>query len=219
MSSSSRAYSSTVASRGHALIGVGIAVVVAAALVARGSGVWIAAAAAAVVVATSVFVSTVRLAVGTDTVVIGWGPLSWPRRTVPVAAIVDAEVEQLSAAQVAGVGLPWRWRTSRMTVSPGPTLVLHLTTGECIRISTPRPDQAVRLIRSGAISSKVSRPGPSSAPDDHEEAAMTDETEVPRPWFGPKRVGYGIRPQTWQGWLVVLVPATLVVVLLVVLGH
>jgi len=22
-----------------------------------------------------------------------------------------------------------------------------------------------------------------------------------RPWFGPKRFGYGYRPQTWQGWL------------------
>jgi hypothetical protein len=26
-----------------------------------------------------------------------------------------------------------------------------------------------------------------------------------RPWFGPKRIGYGIRPQTWQGWLIVAV--------------
>jgi hypothetical protein len=23
-------------------------------------------------------------------------------------------------------------------------------------------------------------------------------------WFGPKRFGFGIHPQTWQGWLVVL---------------
>ena len=22
-------------------------------------------------------------------------------------------------------------------------------------------------------------------------------------WFGPKRIGWGIRPQTWQGWLIV----------------
>jgi hypothetical protein len=28
-----------------------------------------------------------------------------------------------------------------------------------------------------------------------------------RPWFGPKRIGWGIRPQTWQGWLVTLVLA------------
>ena len=26
-----------------------------------------------------------------------------------------------------------------------------------------------------------------------------------RPWFGPKRVGWGIRPQTWQGWLITAV--------------
>lgn len=23
-----------------------------------------------------------------------------------------------------------------------------------------------------------------------------------RPWFGPKRIGWGYRPQTWQGWAV-----------------
>ncbi|MHB1596272.1 MAG: hypothetical protein ACYCU3_19100 [Streptosporangiaceae bacterium] len=26
-----------------------------------------------------------------------------------------------------------------------------------------------------------------------------------RPWFGPKRIGWGYRPQTWQGWAIVLV--------------
>jgi hypothetical protein len=25
-----------------------------------------------------------------------------------------------------------------------------------------------------------------------------------RAWFGPKRIGCGIRPQTWQGWVIVL---------------
>jgi hypothetical protein len=23
-------------------------------------------------------------------------------------------------------------------------------------------------------------------------------------WFGPKRIGFGLRPQTWEGWLVVV---------------
>ena len=23
-----------------------------------------------------------------------------------------------------------------------------------------------------------------------------------KPWFGPKRIGWGFRPATWQGWLV-----------------
>lgn len=25
-----------------------------------------------------------------------------------------------------------------------------------------------------------------------------------RAWFGPKRIGWGTRPQAWQGWVVVL---------------
>jgi hypothetical protein len=33
-----------------------------------------------------------------------------------------------------------------------------------------------------------------------------------RPWFGPKRVGWGLRPQTWEGWLVTAVLAAAVVV-------
>jgi ABC-type dipeptide/oligopeptide/nickel transport system permease subunit len=31
-----------------------------------------------------------------------------------------------------------------------------------------------------------------------------------RPWFGPKRIGYGLRPQTWQGWAITLVIALVV---------
>ena len=26
-----------------------------------------------------------------------------------------------------------------------------------------------------------------------------------KPWFGPKRIGWGFRPATWQGWLVMAV--------------
>ena len=33
-----------------------------------------------------------------------------------------------------------------------------------------------------------------------------------RPWFGPKRIGYGYRPQTWQGWLLLAVLTALVII-------
>ena len=33
-----------------------------------------------------------------------------------------------------------------------------------------------------------------------------------KPWFGPKRIGYGLRPQTWQGWLVTAVFVAVVLV-------
>jgi hypothetical protein len=37
-----------------------------------------------------------------------------------------------------------------------------------------------------------------------------------RSWFGPKRVGWGLRPQTWQGWAITLA-LVVVIVLIVVL--
>ena len=27
-------------------------------------------------------------------------------------------------------------------------------------------------------------------------------TQPRKPWFGPKRIGWGVGPRTWQGWLV-----------------
>jgi hypothetical protein len=38
-----------------------------------------------------------------------------------------------------------------------------------------------------------------------------------RPWFGPKRVGYGLRPQTWQGWAVLLACVAVVIVVALVI--
>jgi hypothetical protein len=40
-----------------------------------------------------------------------------------------------------------------------------------------------------------------------------------RPWFGPKRIGFGLRPQTWQGWAIVAAFTIVVIVVAVVAGH
>lgn len=42
-------------------------------------------------------------------------------------------------------------------------------------------------------------------------------TNSPRPWFGPKRIGWGLRPQTWQGWTLTVGLAILVIVLATVI--
>jgi hypothetical protein len=47
---------------------------------------------------------------------------------------------------------------------------------------------------------------------------VTGNQQDRRPWFGPKRIGFGLRPQTWQGWLIVAVP-TAAIVILAILGH
>jgi hypothetical protein len=38
-----------------------------------------------------------------------------------------------------------------------------------------------------------------------------------RPWFGPRRMGFGYRPQTWQGFLIMAVLLLPVVILAAVL--
>lgn len=41
---------------------------------------------------------------------------------------------------------------------------------------------------------------------------IVENQDKSRAWFGPKRIGYGFRPQTWQGWLVTLAVVVLVAV-------
>lgn len=42
---------------------------------------------------------------------------------------------------------------------------------------------------------------------------MTGSQQGRRPWLGPNRIGYGLRPQTWQGWLIT---AALVAVIIII---
>lgn len=35
----------------------------------------------------------------------------------------------------------------------------------------------------------------------------------PRNWFGPKRIGWGISPRTWEGWLILVIFAIIVITL------
>jgi hypothetical protein len=203
------AYSSTVTSRWHLGIGLLITVVTVGVVLAIGAGALVAVVLAVVLIATSVFVSTVRLVVGNGRVVLGQGPLAWPSRTIPVADIISAAAEELTGAEALGVGVPWRWRTTRLTVRPGPTLALTLRSGEVLRVSTSRPDQAVQLI---------SAPSGGASPTPR-RSTMTENVQDHRPWFGPKRAGYGIRPQTWQGWLVVAGFVVVIVAVARVLAH
>ncbi len=31
-----------------------------------------------------------------------------------------------------------------------------------------------------------------------------------KPWFRPKRLGYGVTPNSWQAWLLILLPGLLI---------
>ena len=166
MSTARYAYSSTVVSPGHviagAAAGVLMAVVIPLAPVARLLP-------AAAVFLTGIYVATVRITVGQKLIVLGQGPFGRPRWGIPLLEVADAQAVSLSRAQVFGFGVPWHQRTTRMTVRPGPTLVLRLTTGDYVRISTPDPGAAVAIIRSALP----------SRPDGPTAGQVTDTEERP----------------------------------------
>jgi hypothetical protein len=159
MTTRQRAYSSTVVSPWLAVASVALGAALGAWTFTVAPGNPIGPLAGLVVAATGVYLTTVRLAVGAERIVLGQGP--WPRsgRVIPTSLVAEAHAESLTLGQVFGFGIAWHSRTTRMTVRPGPALALSLRTGEYIRISTRDPDAAVAVIQSA-------RPGgqPENAP-------------------------------------------------------
>jgi hypothetical protein len=43
---------------------------------------------------------------------------------------------------------------------------------------------------------------------------MSDLDDKKRPWFGPKRNGFGVRPTSWQGWAAIAVGLVLELVII-----
>lgn len=143
-----RAYSSVVVSRSHLAAGVAItAAAEAGMLFAARAPAWTGLVLAVSCLLTAVYVSTVRLAVGAGRIAIGLGPAAWRSRILATSDVAAAHAANLSLAQVFGLHVEWHCRTTRLTVRPGPTLVLRLIDGEVIRVSTPDPELAIELIK------------------------------------------------------------------------
>ena len=141
----STAYTSTVVASGHGTAGILLG---ALGPVASLAGVlpWPAGLASAVVlVAAGAWLGTVRLAVGARDLRVALGP--WGRsRRIGFDDVRSASVAELGRRQVLGIGLPWRARTTRLTVRRGPTLVVEHVDGEVLYVSTPDPGAAARLV-------------------------------------------------------------------------
>jgi hypothetical protein len=54
---------------------------------------------------------------------------------------------------------------------------------------------------------------PDQQPPDDDQFRTGFDAPDKRPWFGPKRFGYGYAPKTWQGYLIVAAGVVAVVVL------
>jgi hypothetical protein len=48
---------------------------------------------------------------------------------------------------------------------------------------------------------------------------MNDEKQSKKPWFGRKRISYGISLQTWQRWLIVAIVTVIIIVVVRLAVH
>jgi hypothetical protein len=90
--------------------------------------------------------ATVRLCVSADRILLGQGPWRRPARVIDAADVLECSVSSLGWAQIFGFGVPFRQRTTRLTVRPGPTLCLTVCGGEHVRVSTPDPAAAREIL-------------------------------------------------------------------------
>lgn len=141
------AYSCTVANRTLAGFGV-VAGAVLVAVFAFTPAHPVASLVGGVVVAVAVWeFSTIRLTAGPGGVTVRYGLFGFPRYHYPSDQIASARAEDLSFAQLGGLGMHWSpWRGTRLTVRPGPTLQLVLTSGGTVAISAADPKAAAAVL-------------------------------------------------------------------------
>jgi hypothetical protein len=149
-------YAGTVVSPLH--VGAAAVFAVAAVVAAAVDGQWwIGVPVALLILLVGLHLGVVRLVIDPTEVRAGQGPWPWRGgRRIPVGEVTDTQSAPLTFGQVLGVGLPTgaapgrpapEVPTSRLTVRPGPTLLLVLDTRERIWISTADPAAAARALR------------------------------------------------------------------------
>jgi hypothetical protein len=141
-----QAYTSTVVAPIQVAIGAVLALLVGTFMFARGASIWLVAFSIVLIAVSAVYLSTVRLGVNAERIIVSQSPFALSARVIDVSSVVEATRVDIGWPQVFGIGVPWHWRTSRLTVRPGPTLNLRLAGAERISISTSDPDAALRLL-------------------------------------------------------------------------
>jgi hypothetical protein len=143
-----QAYTSTVVAPVQVGLAAGFAAALAVVAALTGRPAWpITVMVCAVLVAVGVHLGTVRLAVDGQRVLLGPSLFRRRPRVIDAASVVESHSASLGWAQVFGIGAPLTWKTTRLTIRPGPTLCLTLRDGERIRISTRDPDAAQGILR------------------------------------------------------------------------
>ncbi|WP_084965630.1 hypothetical protein [Thermoactinospora rubra] len=90
--------------------------------------------------------ATVRVRVTAQGVAIGFGPLGWPARRIPMARIERARVEERFPAQVGGYGLRGLPGSATVMVRGGECLVLDYRSGGRLAISVDDAERGASLV-------------------------------------------------------------------------
>ena len=75
-----------------------------------------------------------------------WGPLGWPRTTIPLSEIISASADQIEPAQWGGWGYRISPRGRAVIVRRGPGLVLHRTGRPTYAVTVDHADTAADVL-------------------------------------------------------------------------
>ena len=151
------------ASRGFALLGVGLTLVLAAVgvgtvIALRGSGAptWVGWFVAAVGIAAGVLawlVSSLEVRLTSETFTVAFGPAAWPRRVIALADIAEASAIVVEPMQWGGWGyrwIPWA-RASAAVIRRGPGIALTLRDGRQFAVTVDDAVNGAKLTSAALI--------------------------------------------------------------------
>lgn len=143
----SETYTSTVVAPAQIALGAVSGVVVAIILIALNSALWpFAIIAFLVAVGVGAYLSVVSLTITPGRITLGQGRGEREQRVLYAAELAESSSRTLTWPQCFGVGMPSADRSTRLSVRPGPALLLMTLEDELIVVSTPDPQAALRAL-------------------------------------------------------------------------
>jgi hypothetical protein len=156
-------WSGRCASRGLALLGAGLTLILVAlgigmVLALSGSGAptwvgWFVAAVGILVGAHAWLVSSLVVRLTEETFTVAFGPFGWPRRVIPLTAVADASAIVVEPMEWGGYGyrwIPWA-RTSSVVLRRGPGIALALRDGRRFAVTVTGAVDGAKLTSAALI--------------------------------------------------------------------
>ena len=151
------------ASRGFALLGIGLTLVLVAigagtAVALSGSGAptwvgWLVAGIGLVVGVFGYLLSSLEVRVTEDTLTVAYGPFGWPRRVVQLVEVEDASAVMVEPMQWGGWGYRWnpRAHASAAVIRKGPGIALEFKDGRRFLVTVDDAVNGAKLTSAALI--------------------------------------------------------------------